>query len=388
MLADAFTSVCLESLQTLEAIDQPRPSSYLSDLSPNDKPWDIHKAQAVEVARILDQGRAPHQRQAARMRDCAERLEFGWVFESSETGEVRLKLKGARFCRVRHCPICQWRRSLMWVSRFYHAFPRIYRDHPEWRYVMLTLTVRNCSVLDLRRTITDMNRAWDRLAKRKVWPAVGYVRSLEITRGKDGSAHPHFHCLLAVPPSYFTGRKYLSTAKWSALWQEALRVDYRPICEVHAVKPRPWSKLRQESPLGLHEVQMDEVRNAILSPEQFDLNGAPRLGGVNVYDAEQDALQPSPWEMVAGAVVEVIKYAVKPDDMLADPLWLIELSSQLKNTRAVALGGELRRYLSEDEPEDLVNDDKESDTMNSGGVHFGWREQAQRYRKLGERGES
>ena len=221
MLADAFASVCVESLPTLDATDQPRPSPYLSHISPKDKPWDIHKAQAVEVARILEQGREQHQRQAARMRDCAEHLEFGWVFESAETGEVKLKLKEARFCRVRHCPICQWRRSLMWVSRFYHAFPRIHRDHPEWRYVMLTLTVRNCSVLDLRRTITDMNRAWDRLVKRNVWPAVGYVRSLEITRGKDGSAHPHFHCLLAVEPSYF-GRKYLSTAKWAALWQEAL----------------------------------------------------------------------------------------------------------------------------------------------------------------------
>jgi hypothetical protein len=246
---------------------------------------------------------------------------------------------------------------------------------------MLTLTVRNCSVLDLRRTILDMNRAWDRLVKRKAWPALGYVRSLEITRGKDGSAHPHFHCLLAVPPGYFVGRKYLSTAKWAALWRDALRIDYTPICEVHAVKPRPWTRLRQESPLGLHEVKMDEVRTAILSPDLNDLNGASCLGGAAVYDAEQDALHPSAWEMVAGAVVEVIKYAVKPDDMLADPLWLIELSSQLKNSRAVALGGELRKYLSDEEPENLISEDGESITSNPGGVSFGWREQAKRYQR-------
>lgn len=382
MLADNAASVCCESLPTLHATIQPRPVSYLSDLSPNDKPWDVHKSQAVQVAGFLDQGQHSHQRQAARMRDCAQRLEFGWVLESLETGETRLRLKGARFCRVRHCPICQWRRALMWVSRFYHAFPRIYADHPEWRYIMLTLTVRNCSILELRRTVTEMNRAWDRLTKRKIWPAVGYVRSLEITRGKDGSAHPHFHCLLAVSPSYFTGRKYLSTAKWAALWGEALRVDYTPICEVHAVKPRRWDRLRKESPLGLHEVKMDEVRTAIISPDHYDLNGAPRLGGVNVYDPDQNAIKPSPWEMIAGAVVEVIKYAVKPDDMLADPLWLIELSSQLRNARSVALGGEFRRYLTEDEPENLVTE--ESDALNPGGVHFGWRERAQRYAKLGD----
>ncbi|WP_170869787.1 protein rep, partial [Shigella sonnei] len=27
---------------------------------------------------------------------------------------TRLRLREAHFCRVRHCPVCQWRRSLMW----------------------------------------------------------------------------------------------------------------------------------------------------------------------------------------------------------------------------------------------------------------------------------
>lgn len=378
MLPGVAASVGPESLAARPDIHQ---EPFLRDISPSDKPWDLHKAQAVEVAAILDQGLESHQRQAARMRVCANRLEFGWVFESSDTGETRLKLKEARFCRVRSCPICQWRRSLMWIARFYQAFPQIYRDHPEWRYIMLTLTVRNCSVLDLRRTVNEMNRAWDRLVKRKAWPAAGYVRSLEITRGDDGSAHPHFHCLLAVPPGYFVGRKYLSTAKWAALWQEALRIDYTPICEVHRVKPRVWTDLREMSPLGLHEVMLDEVRNAIFDPHLNDENGPPRLGGVAVYDAEQDALQPTAWEKIAGAVIEVIKYTVKPDDMLADPLWLIELSSQLKNSRAVALGGELRRYLSEEEPENLVSENPDGAQVNPGGVSFGWREQAQRYQR-------
>ena len=74
------------------------------------------------------------------------------------------------------------------------------------------------------------------------------------------------------------------------------------------------------------------------------------------------------------AITEVIKYAVKPSDMIADPGWLLDLSDQLRNARAVALGGILRDYLSEQEPEDLVTENTEANKENPGGIHFGWRE--------------
>jgi hypothetical protein len=237
------------------------------------------------------------------------------------------------------------------------------------RYVLLTLTVRNCPVLELRSTIKTMNQAWDRLTKRKIFPALGFVRSLEITRAKDGSAHPHFHCLLAVPSGYFVGRKYLSTAKWSDLWKEALRVDYTPICDVRIIKPKKWEKLRAESPLGVEEVKMDEIRAAITTPEYFNENG-----GSSAYDEVNHSIKPTPWEFMLSAITEVIKYAVKPSDMVADPHWLLDLSDQLRNARAVALGGILRDYLSEQEPEELVTENPESNKDNPGGIHFGWRE--------------
>lgn len=254
----------------------------------------------------------------------------------------------------------------MWVSRFYHAFPRIYADHPELRYIMLTLTVRNCRVVDLRSTMKDMNAAWDRMVKRRIWPAVGYVRSLEIPRAKDGAAHPHFHCLLAVPPGYFAGKNYINTAAWAHLWQECLRIDYTPICDVRIVKPKAWKELRRTSPLGVHEVMMDEVRHEVLSEAHSGL--------LADHDPLLHSIQPTKVEILLSAITEVIKYATKPEDMVADPDWLLELSDQLKNARAVALGGILRDYLSEDEPENLVTEDSEGLRDNPGGIHFGWRE--------------
>lgn len=390
MNIDARTSIFEHSLNTSCFEDQP----FLSDQSPSDKPWDSHKAQSVKVSEALSLGYETHRRQAARMCECARILEFGWR-ANVETGVPALKLKTSHFCRVRHCPICQWRRSLMWVARFYKAFPKIYADHPEWRYIMVSFTVRNCPITDLRKTITEMNSAWKRLIERKAWPGIGFIRSLEITRGswilkstgqilpprlvsqipeelrelKDkNTAHPHYHCLIAVPPGYMKGKKYLSTAKWAQLWQEALRSDYTPICDARVVKPKDYSKLRGttifENPdQEEFELSVDEIRNAVreTAPVTNDL-------------------QLSKFEYIFSAIKEVIKYAVKPDDMLLDPEWLIELSTQLRKTRSIALGGELRKYLSEDEPtnQELIG---EAETLkeNDGGVWFGWRERLERY---------
>lgn len=397
MNIDAVTSIFVDSINASCSEDQP----FLSDQSPQDKPWDSHKAQSVKVSEALSLGYETHQRQAARMCECAHNLEFGWR-DNTETGETALKLKSARFCRVRHCPICQWRRSLMWIARFYQAFPKIYADHPEWRYIMVTFTVRNCSVSDLRKTIKEMNDAWHRLTNRKAWPGLGFVRSLEITRGswvmkktgiliapkavskipvelrelKDkNTAHPHYHCLIAVPPGYMKGQKYLSTEKWAQLWQEALKIDYTPICDARAVKPKDYSKLRGktiwDSPEREEfELSVDETRNAILetSPESSEF-------------------QLSKFEYIFSAIKEVIKYAVKPDDMLLDPDWLIELSTQLRNSRSITLGGEFKKYLSEDEPtnQELIG---EAETLkeNEGGVFFGWRERLERYQRKEKQG--
>ncbi|PAP01099.1 protein rep, partial [Salmonella enterica] len=67
------------------------------------------------------------------------------------------------YCRVRHCPVCQRRRSLMWQARFYQSLPKIVADYPDGRWMFLTLTVRNCAIEDLGVTLTSMNAAFQRM---------------------------------------------------------------------------------------------------------------------------------------------------------------------------------------------------------------------------------
>jgi plasmid rolling circle replication initiator protein Rep len=221
---------------------------------------------------------------------------------------------------------------MKWRARFFKAIPKILETYPNARFLLLTLTQRNCELTDLKETLQDMNKAWERLSKRKQFPAIGWIKSVEVTRSLDGTAHPHFHALLMVKPSYFK-KNYLSQATWTELWAKSLRIDYTPIVDVRVVKPRPG----HEGDLGAG---------------------------------------------LSAALLETLKYGVKESDLVSDRDWLIELTKQLHKTRAVAIGGVLRDLIREDDPEDLIHDEDNPDSSESDDsikFLFGWRERLEEY---------
>lgn len=299
---------------------------YLSDVSPQDKPWDKHRANATAV-QALYQG-SDFQRYADRIEKCSQWLLF--AFEAQDSGELKGRLREVNFCRVRHCPVCQWRRALMWRARFFQAVPRIMQTYPTGRWVFITLTVRNCPVNELRATLGEMNKAWERMTKRKLFPALGFVKSVEVTRSEVGEAHPHFHCLMLVPSSYFSGKGYITQTEWRDLWQQALRADYLPVVNVKAVKPR-FSKVNT----------------------------------------------------ISHALLETLKYGVKEDDLMHDAAWLQGITKELHKTRAISVGGVLRQYINEEEPEDLIHaeGEEESEEESSWTLVFEWLQVVKRYAK-------
>ena len=87
---------------------------------------------------------------------------------------------------------------------------------------------------------------------------------------------------------------------------------------------------------------------------------------------------------ILDAVKEVAKYTVKPDDLIAEDKWLIELTKQLHKTRAISLGGVLKQYLSEDDAtnqELLLGDDSVTTLDQLVDPHFlaGWDGSDSRY---------
>ena len=314
---------------------------YLSVLSPRDARFDDRRRETDRFKALYRL--SGHDGYVDRMTQCSRYLDFALQFE--DNGVLVPKLQSAHFCRVRLCPICQWRRSVMWQAKTLKIIPKVVEDNPKSRFIFMTLTVRNCELDDLRETLKWMHNSWMKLLKRKEFkPVDGWVRSVEVTRGADDTAHPHYHVLLMVQPSYFGGTYYVSQKRWTEVWQSCLGVEYTPIVDVRSVRP-----------------------------------------GKREKGEEGEVLMSS-------AICETLKYSVKPSECLrvdkaqrvSNQEWLSKITSQLYKTRAIATGGILKKYLKEleQEPEDLVHADDDGLTPvdeESPRVGFSWSEDLSRY---------
>jgi hypothetical protein len=236
------------------------------------------------------------------------------------------------------------------------------KDYPNHQFILLTLTTKNCPIQNLNATIASQYAAWDRMSRRKIWPAVGYLKSLEVTMpwdcyydavylGRMGKrsldkwvaskqnfssgllkteptdeAHPHIHALLMVPGSYFIDkRKYLSQEQWTELWQGSARLDYKPMVDIRKVK-----NISSDTSVG---------------------------------------------------VLEVAKYTTKPEDLAASPEWLYGLTEQMHKVRAVSSGGLIGDYISQTVLDRIATSIESGDEQRRVGqpVVFVWSDKNQQY---------
>lgn len=292
----------------------------LSDISSKDRPWDIHRAQAeIVTSYYVDGNNYPHL--AERVHSCSTWLEF-------QLNDKGIKLSRSFFCRVRYCPVCQWRRTMMWKSRALQVIPKLMADYPTARYLFLTLTVKNKEITKLREEINLINKGFKLMTKRKEWPGIGHIKALEVTKGNNGEmmAHPHLHVLIMVNSSYFSGREYVKAERWREIWAECMKLDYTPQVNVKAVRG----------------------------------------------DVEE-------------AIKEVIKYEAKPEDIVTNgSKWLDALTQQMKKVRRIELSGIMRKYFREleEEPEDLINVDEETNEQGEDQgdqIRFDWERKERAY---------
>ena len=305
----------------------PKPQ-YLGDVSPSDQKLELKKAKAQDLSDFYFQ--YPETRKLGhRISECARFLEYRYVYDKS-TSSRKYKLSNARFCYKKTCPVCQSRISKKWQAKTLKAIPQIIDSYPNSRWLFLTLTVQNCQINELRDTITWMNNSWRKLIRRKAYPGLGYIRSTEITRSLDGTAHPHFHFLILVDESYFSGTdEYLDHDEWTKLWRSSLKVDYDPMVNIQAV------------------------------PQEKD----PRK-----------------------IVAEICKYMVKESDLLEDKdYWLILFTQQMAGLRTMSTSGVIKPYFAQVERDyqDLIhldeNEDEIEDHVLIAKVSFSWRTRSRRY---------
>lgn len=167
----------------------------------------------------------------ARVADCGSFLEYH-VTPGAKT------LHAANFCKDRLCPMCNWRRSLKIFGQVSQVMDELERQ--QYRFLFLTLTIRNCISEDLSPTVQLLYDGWRQLYhKHKIFrrSIEGTFRSLEVTRNpKDGSYHPHLHVILAVRSDYFRCG-YIPQSEWSYMWQSCCGLDYMPVVDIRTIRP-------------------------------------------------------------------------------------------------------------------------------------------------------
>ena len=252
---------------------------------------------------------------------------------------VPQKLYRANFCKDRLCPMCSWRRSKKIFGQISKIMDKL---EPDYQFVFVTLTIRNCSSEDLPRAVKEILDAFKLfwLYKDVKQGFKGFFRALEITRNEHRIRsiewHPHLHVIFAVKPSYFTSRYYICHNKLMNLWRKAAHMSYDPNVRIEKITPKADTHKPGESTLK-------------------------------------------------GAVCEVAKYSVKSKDYLeGDPddvdSGVLTLMNSISARRLCGLGGVFRtaaRELKLDDMTegDLVNTDNEKIRTDLGGMiaHYSWR---------------
>jgi plasmid rolling circle replication initiator protein Rep len=181
-----------------------------------------------------------YEKRADNMKFCGSFLEFANM-------DDKLKLIKANFCRVPLCPMCQWRKTLRVFFDTSRVIDIVGKRHKNLKHIFLTLTVKNCSLEDLDRTLDNIFKGWDNfmhsntlnpeIKKERQHVVKGWFRALEIEYNNETNQfHPHFHAILNVDKNYFKGTDYLKTEEWVQLWRKSARLDYDPICDIRRVK--------------------------------------------------------------------------------------------------------------------------------------------------------
>lgn len=301
--------------------------NVLEDRKNGKKPanWRKHKKNSLLLGESYR--RLTDVNKAFRVTTCGSYLEF------KRHNDGTLKLHDANFCKVRLCPMCAWRRSIKVYGQTSKIMDYL-EESKEYRYIFVTLTVKNVSGEELSSELDKLFAAYKKMTERREFKRVskGWFRCLEVTHNwETNEYHPHIHVIITVNKSYFSSQNYLSHDAWMALWRSCAGLDYDPWVDVRTVKPDPDSSGEEIK----HKKAVSEVAKYTVKASDFIV------------------------EVPAGATEKVKQYLHSQMDEVVDVL-----DKALAGRRLVAYGGlmrEVHKKLNLDEPTegDLINTDND-----------------------------
>lgn len=308
--------------------DSQHPALLDTAANGKERPWKKHRVESELLTIYYEQLAIDDPENAARWLARAERVNrcACWTEFQKLPENGGLRLHDAAFCRVRLCPMCQWRRSLKLgfqaravISAANAA--KTSRDGAGYGWLMLTLTVRNVPGSDLGHTLDHLHAALNKMQHCQQWKAAvqGWMRATEITRNYNsrspwyGTYHPHLHLLLCVNKRYFKSAAYISRDGWQKLWQHYADTDYPPEVDVRAIRDKKTGKLAQEEDAASISGAVAETSKYIAKPAAYlsPEDAAGSLDAVKVLDLATESRRLTAW----GGVLKDTARRLKLDDV-------------------------------------------------------------------------
>lgn len=226
---------------------------------------EVHKRAALGMANVGKLAGCVSDAQHARLLACGSYV--GMQYDA----EQRLRVTEACFCRARMCPMCAWRKSL----RIFVTVQQMIAAMPGYDYILCTVTVPNVAGSMLGDEITRMYRRWRDMVKQselRAW--CGWLRSTEVTYNPArGDYHPHIHALVAVKPTYWKSRAYVSQDAAQRLWGLGI-VDLRRVRDIgrgvaevakYVVKPLDFERVDAERAAEVYRTLHDALHGRRLT---------------------------------------------------------------------------------------------------------------------------
>ena len=228
------------------------------------------KKYSLKYSRVLQ--RIGELGRASRVKECGSFLQFGLYDDES------VRLSRANFCSDPLCPQCAKRKSLKVFSQVSAVTEKLQN---EYVFLFVTLTVKNPTGDKLGETCDLLYKAYQRLFDVKRMKFIkGAFRALEITVNRKTmpiTYHPHLHSVWAVEKSYFDN-DYLSQKELSALWGQALGVDYTPIVDIRVCKEKGFTKNGK--------CYTKSIKSAVAEVAKYSVKASDYLAGTDEQNEE------------------------------------------------------------------------------------------------------
>lgn len=132
-------------------------------------------------------------------------------------------------CQNRFCIPCQLNQQKVLYLKYRLIFKRVMDENPNAIFAKLTLTDRDCYIEQTREKITIIQRAWEKLVKRRWFSRdiVGWTKITEVSGVKKKYGfmlHPHFHIILVYRDREMLEKRNIGW--WQTQWQQCLGAEY------------------------------------------------------------------------------------------------------------------------------------------------------------------